>query len=155
MNSLEPGNKTFSAWQDEMQVTNRYTFGVAGERFFRAIKDEGRILGTHCSRCDRVYVPAALFCERCLGGIDDWVDVGTVGEIVTFTDLCVDYDGSRLDEPKTVAFIRFGNGGLIHLLVAPDSDQLVIGLQAKAIFKPESERQGSILDISHFEVISS
>ena len=155
MSLLESGHTTLSAWQDEMPVTNRYTFGVAGERFFRAIKDEGRILGTHCSKCDRVYVPAAIFCERCLGEIDDWVDVGTVGEIVTFTHLYVDYDGTRLDEPKTVAFIRFGNGGLIHLLVAPEPDQLEIGLQAKAIFKPEGERQGSILDISHFEVISS
>jgi len=155
MSPLESGHTTLSAWQDEMPVTNRYTFGVAGERFFRAIKDEGRILGTHCSKCDRVYVPAAIFCERCLGEIDEWVDVGTVGEIVTFTDLFVDYDGSRLDEPKTVAFIRFEDGGLIHLLVAADSSEIEIGLQAKAIFKPEIEREGSILDISHFEVISS
>ncbi|HUV28583.1 MAG TPA: hypothetical protein VMW34_14580, partial [Anaerolineales bacterium] len=40
MTLLEPGNNSPSAWRDEMPVTNRYTFGVAGERFFRAIKDE-------------------------------------------------------------------------------------------------------------------
>jgi len=40
-------------------------------------------------------------------------------------------------------------------LVAADSSEIEIGLQAKAIFKPENEREGSILDISHFEIISS
>ncbi|MGB3703565.1 MAG: Zn-ribbon domain-containing OB-fold protein [Anaerolineales bacterium] len=155
MTLLEPGNNSPSAWRDEVPVTNRYTFGVAGERFFRAIKDEQRILGTHCSTCDRIYVPAAVFCERCLNQLDEWVDVGTVGEIVTFTHLYVDYDGSPLEKPKTIAFIRFGDGGLIHRLVAPNLDQVEIGMQAEAVFKPASEREGSILDISHFEIFNN
>ena len=155
MTLLEPGHNSPSAWRDEMPVTNRYTFGVAGERFFRAIKDEQRILGTHCSTCERIYVPAAVFCERCLDQLDEWVDVGTVGEIVTFTHLYVDYDGSPLEEPKTIAFIRFGDGGLIHRLIAPNFEQVEIGMQAEAVFKPASEREGSILDISHFELIGN
>jgi uncharacterized OB-fold protein len=155
MSLLEPKRNAPTAWQDEMPVTNRYTFGVAGERFFRAIKDEARILGTRCSTCDRVYVPAAIFCERCLHKTDDWVDVGTEGEIVTFTEMHLDYDGTPLEKPLTIAFIRFGDGGLIHRLEDSDSNQPAIGKVVKAVFKPPSERQGSILDISHFEITSS
>ena len=144
-----------SNWRDDMPVTNRYTYGIAGERFFRAIKDEGKIFGTHCSSCDRTYVPAAEFCERCLRQTDEWVDVGTVGEIVTFTELYIGYDGSPLEQPELIALIRFGDGGLINRLETSNPESVEIGQQAKVIFKPASERQGSILDISHFEIINS
>lgn len=154
MSLLEAGHDTPAAWHDEMPVSNRYTFGVAGERFFRAIKDEGRILGTHCSNCDRTYVPAAIFCERCLHETDEWVEVGTVGEIVTFTELHIAYDGSPLSEPELIALVKFGDGGLIHRLRVDDPGQVEIGQQARAVFKPSGERQGSILDISHFELVS-
>lgn len=144
-----------STWQDEMQVTNRYTYGVAGERFFQAIKTEGKIYGTHCSNCDRTYVPASIFCERCLDQLDEWVDVGTTGEVVTFTHLYVNFDGSTRTEPETVAFIRLGDGGIIHRVISPDSQDIEIGMKARAVFKPKSEREGSILDIQHFELLSN
>ncbi len=153
MTLMERDSKAPSVWRDEMQVTSRYTFGVAGERFFRTIKDEGRILGTHCETCDRTYVPAAAFCERCMNQIDEWVDVGIVGEVVTFTHLFVNYDGSRRQEPETIVFIKLGDGGLIHKLALHNSEQVSIGMQAQAVFKPPAEREGSILDISHFELV--
>jgi uncharacterized OB-fold protein len=155
MTLLERDPNAPIAWRGDMPVTNRYTFGIAGERFFRAIKDDQRILGTHCHNCERTYVPAAIFCERCMNQIEEWVDVGTVGEVVTFTHLNVNYDGSPRQEPETVAFIRLGDGGLIHRLVSPDSQPAEIGMSAKAVFKPPVEREGSILDILHFELITS
>ena len=149
-------NKSAPAtWQDEMPVTNRYTFGIAGERFFRAIKDEAKILGARCEKCDRIYVPAASFCERCLGATSEWVDVGIVGEIVTFTEVHVGYDGSALDSPEIVAFVRFGDGGLIHRLALSDQQSVEIGQQARIVFKPVEQREGTIQDISHFEIVES
>ncbi len=142
------------AWQDNMPVTSRYTVGLAGERFFRAIKDEGRILGTHCSKCERTYVPAAAFCERCMNELVEWVDVGTIGEIHTYTLLYENYDGSPRENPEVVAFIRLGDGGLIHRLDEIDPDSVFIGMPVEAVFKPSGEREGSILDIAHFKPTS-
>ena len=141
-------------WQDEMPVANRYTFGIAGERFFRTIQEEGRILGTHCSNCDHTYVPASAFCERCMDQLDEWVDVGTTGEVITFTHLYRNIDGSQRDEPETVAFIKLGDGGLIHRLVVDNLSNLSIGMLAEAVFKSPAERAGSILDIEHFRLVS-
>jgi uncharacterized protein len=138
-------------WQGELPITNRYTFGLAGEKFFRAIKDEGRVLGTHCSHCDHTYVPAAIFCERCLAQLDEWVDVGTSGIVDTFTFLFVDLNGSRIETPEIIAFIRLGDGGLIHRLGEIDPDEVEIGMMVEAVFKPAGERIGSILDIVHFK----
>ena len=139
------------AWVGNLPVTNRYTFGLAGERFFRAIKDEGRILGTHCPKCNHSYVPAVSFCERCLSELTDWIDAGTVGEIYTFTLLYENYNGSRREIPEIVAFIRFGDGGLVHRLGEVDPDTIEIGTQVEAVFKPQPERTGSILDILYFK----
>jgi uncharacterized OB-fold protein len=153
MTLLKKNPQAPSAWQDEMPVTNRYTYGIAGERFFRAIKDDGRILGTHCPHCNRTYVPAAIFCERCLSELNEWVDVGTTGVVHTYTSLFVDYDGEPLEEPVLIAFVRIGDGGIIHRLDGVDSDEVEIGMQVEAVFKPASERQGSILDILHFRPV--
>jgi uncharacterized OB-fold protein len=141
------------AWLGELPVTNRYTYGLAGEKFFRTLKDEGRILGTHCPHCDQTYVPAAIFCERCLAKLDDWVDVGTRGEVDTFTLLYVNLDGSPREKPEIIAFVRFGDGGLIHHLGEINPDQIEIGMMVQAVFKTTTERIGSILDIDYFKPV--
>lgn len=139
-----------AAWTGDLPVTSRYTYGVAGERFFRALQEEGRILGTYCPTCDFTYVPGRIFCERCLNELDKWVDVGTKGEVHTFTLLYEDYDGSKLDQPQLVAMIRMGDGGLLHLLGEIEPEEIFIGMQVEAVFKPQEERQGSIEDIQYF-----
>jgi hypothetical protein len=151
MSLMEKDPQAPVAWYGDFPVTNRYTFGLAGERFFRAIKDEGRIFGTHCTKCNRTYVPASSFCERCLNELTDWVDVGIVGEIHTFTLLYENYDGSPRDLPEIVAFVRFGDGGLVHRLGEADPEAVEIGLRVEAVFKPQADRTGSILDILYFK----
>ncbi len=155
MTLLQRDPKAPVAWMGDLPVTNRYTYGVAGEKFFRALKDEGRILGTHCPRCDHTYVPAAIFCERCLGKLDEWVDVGTIGDVVTFTVLYAGLDGKPLEKPELVAFIRFADGGLIHYLGEVEPEQVEIGMMVEAALKPKSKREGSILDIKYFRPVKS
>lgn len=142
-----------TAWRGNLPITSRYTYGLAGEKFFRAIKDEGRILGTHCPNCDLTYVPAAAFCERCLGKLEEWVDVGLTGFIETFTLLMIGYDGQPLEKPELIAFIRIADGGLIHRLGEVEFDDVFIGLPVTPVFKPKNRRQGSILDIRYFKPI--
>lgn len=151
MTLLQRDPKSPLSWLGDLPVTNRYTYGLAGEKFFRALKDEGKILGTYCPHCDHTYVPAAAFCERCLGKLDEWLDVGTIGDVVTYTVLNVALDGSPLKEPELIAFIRFGDGGLIHHLGEIEPEQVEIGLMVEAVLKPASKRTGSILDIKYFK----
>lgn len=153
MTLLERDPKAPATWLGDLPVTSRYTYGLAGERFFRAIKDEGAIMGTHCVNCERTYVPATLFCERCLAELDEWIDVGTIGKVHTFTLLYANYDGSPREIPEIVAFVKLADGGLIHRLEEVDPDDVTIGLTVEAVFKPMAEREGSILDITHFKPV--
>ncbi len=149
MTLLEHDKQAPQAWRGNLPVTSRYTFGLAGERFFRTLKDEGKIMGTHCPRCDHTYVPAAAFCERCLSELTAWVDMGLEGELLAFTLLFVDTDGQPLEGPELVGLVGFGDGGIIHKLEV-DLDALEIGIPVKAVLKPKTKRTGSILDILHF-----
>lgn len=151
MTLLDRNSITPKAWQGALPVTSRYTYGLAGEKFFLEIKDNERIMGTYCENCDHTYVPGTLFCERCLNELNEWVDVGKVGEVHTFTLLFKNYDGSDRKEPIAIAFIRIGDGGLIHRLGEVDLEDIYIGMIVEAVFEPKNERCGSILDIKYFK----
>jgi hypothetical protein len=125
---------------------------LAGERFFRALKDDGAILGSYCPDCDHTYVPATVFCERCLNELTEWDDMGLEGELHTFTVMFVGYDGEPLDTPEVVGFISFGDGGLVHRIDA-DPDELFIGMPMQAVLKSKAKREGSILDIEGFKPV--
>lgn len=150
MSLLERIGDGRAAWHGTMPVTSRYTFGLAGERFFRALKDEGKILGSRCPSCGITYVPGRQFCERSMDECDEWLDVGTRGIVDTFTVLHVDYDGSESDEPSIVAFVRIEDGGIVHVLGEIEPEDVVIGMPVEAVLKPQGDRIGSILDIDHF-----
>jgi hypothetical protein len=60
-------------------------------------------------------------------------------------------DGSPLDEPELVAFVEFGDGGIVHRLGEVDPDEIEIGMPVQAVFKPQADRQGSITDILYFK----
>jgi len=150
MNTSKSNPHQEGAWRGNLPVASRYSFGLAGERFYRAIKDEGKLYGTRCNTCQRTYVPAALFCERCLQELDTWIDVGNSGEVHTFTLLFEDLDGNRKQTPEVIAFIRFGDGGLVHRLGDLNNQEVAIGMRVEAVFKPQKSRVGSIQDISYF-----
>jgi uncharacterized OB-fold protein len=141
------------AWEGDIPITGRYTAGIAGEKFFRAIKDEGRFLGTRCPACDLVYLPAVMFCERCFAELEEWVELPNQGDVFTYTVLHRSLDDEPLETPQILAFIKLegADGGLIHKLEGIEPDEVEVGLAVEAVFKPAADREGSILDILHFK----
>jgi hypothetical protein len=141
------------AWRGDIPIQSRYTAGVAGERFFREIKDNGRILGTHCPECDLIYVPAAMFCERCFADLTEWVEVESTGTVFSYTVLHRDMDDRPLDPPAILAYVKLdgSDGGLIHYLGEVDPEDVCIDMEVQAGFKDPAERVGSILDIKYFK----
>jgi uncharacterized OB-fold protein len=155
MTLLERDPRAPVNWQGTLPVTNRYTFGLAGERFFRALQEEGRILGTYCPSCNHTYVPAQSFCERCLAELEDWRDIGLIGDVHTYTLLQFNLDDSQKPEPEIIAFVKMGDGGLVHRLGNVSIEDVCIGMRVQAVLKSRSERQGSILDILFFEPVKA
>ncbi len=127
--------------------------GVAGERFFRELKDSGRFLGSRCAACDHVYVPPSIFCPRCFAALEEWREVGPQGTVRAVTTAHRGVDGAPLDTPETLALIQLD--GADHLLVhrIGESEGVEIGARVEPVFQPVPERRGSILDVRYFKRI--
>lgn len=131
----------------------QYTYGIAGERFFREIKDNAKITGTKCQNCNLIYVPPRIYCERCFDELKEWCEIENKGEIYTYTVGWVDLDGSRLEQPAVVALVKFDGvyGGLVHKVAEISPEKVKIGMKVAAVY--EEEREGSILDIKYFKPV--
>lgn len=143
-------------WHGDMQPDHyHYTAGVAGERFFAALRDRGALLGARCERCGVTYVPPRIYCQRCFAELGEgaMIDVGTRGHVRSFTVARLDKDGRELEEPQVFALIGLGPGTtpLLHKLGEAEPREIGIGLQVEAVLKPESEREGRITDILYFK----
>lgn len=141
------------AWNGDIPLESVYTVGVAGERWLRALQAEGKLYGTRCARCEITYVPARLYCERCMAHLEDdtWTEVGPGGMVESFTVLRVDVDG-RPAAPRTLALIRLDGADtlFVHDLGELGHQKASIGLRVKAVLKPPPERQASVRDIACF-----
>ena len=140
------------AWQGAIPLQNRYTMGLAGERFFREIKDNAKLMATYCPQCDYTYMPPRAYCERCFSELTEWVTVPNQGRIHAFTVLYYDLEDKPLGKPQIVALIEMDgcDGVFMHLLDGIAPDDVCIGMEVQAVFKSKAKREGAITDIAYF-----
>jgi uncharacterized OB-fold protein len=133
----------------ELSVSFRYTPGVGNLSFFEALRDRGVFLGSRCDDCGVTYLPARVFCERCLAELEASVECGPEGELMSWTIVRVDVDDQPLDRPVTYGLVCLDGADtvLLHRLVEMDGEP-TIGARVRPVFA--SDREGSILDVSGF-----
>jgi uncharacterized OB-fold protein len=139
----------------DFAVRARYAWdtGVAVSRFLRGLK-AGRVMARECRRCRRTLVPPRMFCEQCFRPTDRWVEVADTGRVNTFSICYIRWDMERLEDPEIPAVIEIDGAsrgiGIMHKLGEVAPDDVSVGLEVEAVWRPEAEREGSILDIRYF-----
>jgi uncharacterized OB-fold protein len=137
----------------------RWAMGETTTRFFDEFKNK-KIMGTRCSKCNRVLIPARSFCSHCFDRIDEWVEVGQEGVLKTWVAVNFSYEGQPKVPPYIIAIIDLDGAdvGLPHFVgnvPLEDFDETAkkvrIGGRVRAVWK--EERSGNILDIDYFEPI--
>jgi uncharacterized OB-fold protein len=133
----------------ELSVSFRYTPGVGNTAFFEALRDRGVFLGSSCEACGVSYLPARIFCERCLAELEPNAEYGPEGELISWTVARVDVDDRTLDRPVTYGLVKLDGADtvLLHRLIDLEGDP-AIGMRVRAILA--SDRDGSILDVDGF-----
>ena len=127
-----------------------YTMGVAGERFFRELKESGRFLGTRCAACEHVYLPPSIYCPSCFAALEEWKEVGPQGVIRAVTTAHRGVEGESLEAAETLALVQLdGADGLLAHRIG-EAEEVEIGARVEAVFKDATERVGSILDVRYF-----
>jgi uncharacterized OB-fold protein len=140
----------------EWNPNARYAWdaGVAIGRYLRELK-EGRLIGVRCNQCQRTVIPPRSFCEWCFRPMDEWVYLPDTGTVNTYSLCYVTWDMKYLTDPEIPAVIDIDGTrpsvGIMHMLGGVDPKAVEIGMRVQAVWKPAEEREGSILDIRHFE----
>ena len=135
----------------DIPIHHRYTLGVAGERFFKAMRDDRQILTSPCPGCQERLLPPKMYCERCFEETSgEWAQLEGPGYVRSFTVLHRSLDGEELDIPEVAALIGWPavRGGLIHRIKGIAPDEIYIGMAVEPVWL--DQRTGAMADIGHF-----
>ena len=144
-------------WRGNMQADYLYTSGVAGEKFFKHLKEKDTFLATKCKKCGKVFFPPRLYCEDCFVEIPeaDWIEVPATGTVRLFTVATINTLGKKMEKPKVIALIDIDktDGATLGIIKTDDIERDFCGIKVKAIFKPKTEREGTMKDILAFQEV--
>jgi len=128
--------------------------GPVRSRFLIELRDNKRIMGTRCSQCKRVYVPARSTCIKCFSELTEWVEVSNKGTLVDYTVVYRAEPSHPMKPPFAYGIIMLDGAdtALVHVLGDVAPKDIKIGMRFEAVFAPE--RKGHILDIKHFRPLT-
>jgi len=143
-----------------MDLRYRWSAGPHLGEFLRGLK-AGKILANRCPRCGRHQLPPTPVCGRCHVAMGtDWVELSPRGTVISFSHV-VDpmYDagiGGMRPVPYTLASIVLDGASdvaFFHRLEESTAQRVRQGMRVEAVFRPPSEREGTMEDILHFRAI--
>jgi hypothetical protein len=138
----------------KMALPNQYFAGRVGSNFIISLRDDRKILGVKCPKCDKVYVPPREYCEKDFTKLDEnWVEIGSEGVITNYT--IVNYNDKHLPRkaPYILALIKLDGADtpMAHIVEGIETEEVQIGMRVRAVFSEKPTN--TILDIDHFEPI--
>lgn len=138
-------------YEGQIYIPNTYTAGVLGTKVLTSLRDNKKIMGMRCPGCNRVYVPARSTCKDCFAQLDEWVEVGHKGVVLTYTVVNEPNACQPVEPPLVYGIIQLdgADNGFLHMLGGVEAEHLRVGMRVQAVFN--EERKGSILDIKYFK----
>ena len=135
-----------------MALPNQYFAGEIGSKFIIFLREWHKILGVHCPSCNKTFVPPRENCELCWTKLNgNWVEVGSEGEVTSFT--VVRYYDKHLPKrpPYILALIKLDGAdtALAHVVEGINPRDVHPGLRVKAVFAKEAT--DTLMAIDHFE----
>jgi len=96
--------------------------------------EDGKIMGSACLECGRVFFPPRADCHECFSSNMDWFEVKGAGILETYSLLNFAPAGFKDDAPYLVAVLGYGKykvfGRISNRL---PKDQIKIGMEMKAV----------------------
>jgi len=135
-------------------VPYQWWAGETATRFFVAIRDEKKIMGTKCAKCARVFVPPRKTCPSCFIPNEQWVTLSPEGELISFTVARKQLAALPRKAPVIFGLVKLDGAdtALLHMLGEMDPADVKIGMRVCAKFA--ENRKGGITDIEYFKPVS-
>ena len=138
--------------EGKMALPYTYFAGRVGSKFITTIRDQKKIMGVKCPKCNKVYVPPRQTCEKDMTDLrENWVDLENTGVVTNYT--VVRYDDKHLPgkAPYVLAMIKLDGADtpFVHILHGVKPEDVKIGMNVEANFADKTTN--TILDIAHFQ----
>jgi len=144
---------------DKLTVQYELAYGPTWTKFMEGLTQE-KILGSRCSECGRVLVPARSYCPRCFIELNDFIEVSQQGTLMGWVLTDYEYYGMPTKPPFLSGFIKLDGTdcNFLHLIGGIDlSDAEAVrrkvknGMKVKAVWN--KEKRGHIMDIQYFTLV--
>lgn len=142
--------------EGKLALPYQYFAGRTGSRFLIALRDEKKIMGVKCARCDTVFVPPRSTCERCFEDLsNNWVEVKDTGVVTNFTVVRYAEPHQPFKPPYVTALITLDGADtpMTHIVKGIAASKVKVGLRVKAVFSKAKSPPSTILAIDHFRPI--
>ncbi len=151
--SREEHDKWAYLIQGKLALNYIYYLGDFNTKFFTELRDNKKILGVKCPKCNRVYMPPRPVCGRCLSKLDEWVKLSDKGTLMSYTVVNYSESYQPVAPPIIYGIIKLDGAdtGFTHLLGEVDGEKLRIGMRVQAVF--QEKREANIKDIKYFKPI--
>ena len=125
----------------EKEIDARFgKFGTVSFTFTTKVNDfidrleQGKVSGTKCKGCGKVYFPPRADCCNCLGKDMEWFDVTGKGKLVTYSKLEYAPVGFENDIPYSIALLDFGGYKVFGRLASDiPADEIKVGMEMKVV----------------------
>jgi len=134
---------------DKREIDKR--FGGFGKISFTSVTkvnnfighlQEGRVTGTRCKTCGKIFFPPRADCCASMDSAMDWFEIQGRGTLQAFSTLYYAPAGLEKDLPYSIAVVDFGSFRMFgHLDPAIAIDRLRIGMKLKVYVQTLSEKQ--------------
>ena len=133
-----------------LEYPYKRSLGPVLGRFFTALRDR-RLLGIR-TRSGRVLVPPSEYDPATGEGLDELVEVGPGGEVVSWSWVARPRPKQPLERPFAWALIRLdgADASLLHAVDAGEASRMRTGVRVRPRWAAET--QGRIQDITCFEL---
>ena len=97
--------------------------------------EEGRIMGTRCKKCEKLYFPPRADCIHCLSSDIEWVEMSGTGKLITYTTAHFAPVGFEDEVPYTLALAELDEGPRVFTRLSKDisEDEIKIGMKVKLV----------------------
>ena len=96
--------------------------------------EKGKIDGTRCKDCGRVFFPPRADCFQCLASNMEWFEVAGAGKLVSFSKLEYGPAGFQGDVPYSIALLDYGKFKIFGRIGkdVPETD-ITVGMPMKTV----------------------
>ncbi len=129
-----------------------FRFRVEGRGLKTMLKNmkEKKLVGLKCPQCGTVYLPGPYCCRKCFIPIDEEVEVGDRGQVMSYTIGYADVRGNPLEEPRIAPVVKMDgcDSWIMGVLEGVKPEDVRVGMRVRV--KWAEERTGSLQDMRYF-----